>query len=90
MVQRGMIIETRCTICDSADEDGGHLFFKCWLAKEVWRNLNLESFRLELVTTVLVKDTVGLILKAKEEQKLLLIITMWYIWQERNIIREKG
>jgi len=66
------------------------MFFKCCLAKEVWRNLNLESFRLELATTVLVKDTVELILKAKEEQKLLMIITMWYIWQERNIIREEG
>ena len=87
-MQRGMRIETRCTICDSVDEDGGHLFFKCCLAKEVWRKLNLESFRLELATTVLVKDAVKLILKAKEEQKLLMIITMWYIWQERNIIRE--
>jgi len=85
-----MRIETRCTVCDSADGDGGHLFFKCCLAKEVWRNLNLESFRLELATTVLVKDAVELILKAKEEQKLMMIITMWYIWQERNIIREEG
>jgi len=65
-----MRIEIRCTICDSAYEDGGHLFFKCCLAKEVWRNLNLESFRLELATTVLVKDIVELILMAKEEQKL--------------------
>ena len=52
--------------------------------------MNLESLRLKLATTVLVKDTVELILKAKEEQKLLMIITMWYIWQERNIIREEG
>ena len=64
--------------------------FKCCLTKEVWRNLNLESFRLELATTVLVKDAVELILKAKEEQKLLMIITMCYIWQVRNIIREEG
>jgi len=70
LVQRGMRIETKCIVCDSADEDGGHLFFKCCLAKEVWRNLNLESFRLELATTVLVKDIVELILMAKEEQKL--------------------
>ena len=66
------------------------MFFKCCLAKEVWRNLNLESFRLELATTVLVKDIVELIVKAKEEQKLMMIITMWYIWQKRNIIREEG
>ena len=39
---------------------------------------------------MLVKDAVDLILKAKEENKLLMIITMWYIWQERNIIREEG
>jgi len=79
-VQRGMRIEIRCTICDSTNEDVGHLLFKCCLAREVWRNLNLESFRLELVTTVLVKNVVELILKAKEENKLLMIITMWYIW----------
>lgn len=31
------------------DEDGGHLFFKCHLAKHVWRLLNLEAEREVLV-----------------------------------------
>ena len=39
---------------------------------------------------MLVKDAVELILKAKEDQKLLMIIAKWYLWHERNTIREEG
>jgi hypothetical protein len=29
-------------------------------------------------------------LQAKEDDKLLMIITMWQLWTERNLIREEG
>jgi hypothetical protein len=43
-----MKIEERCATCNSVGEDGGHLFFKCKVAKQVWGLLNLEMERSEL------------------------------------------
>lgn len=37
LVQRGMKIDAGCPVCGNRNEDGGHLFFKCRLAKDVWR-----------------------------------------------------
>jgi hypothetical protein len=30
------------------------------------------------------------ILKAKEEKKLLMVILLWFLWTERNTVREEG
>jgi hypothetical protein len=35
LVRRGMKIDTRCPVCGQMSEDGGHLFFKCHLAKQI-------------------------------------------------------
>jgi hypothetical protein len=35
LIRRGMKIDTRCLVCNQMSEDGGHLFFKCKLAKEI-------------------------------------------------------
>lgn len=35
LARRGMQIDTKCLVCDRLDEDGGHLFLKCKLAKQV-------------------------------------------------------
>lgn len=43
--RRGMLIDTRCPVCGQMSEDGGHLVFKCKLAKQIWRLLNLEPER---------------------------------------------
>jgi ribonuclease HI len=85
-----MKIVDRCPICESVGEDGGHLFFKCRLATEVWSYLNLDRERISLASTALARDAVDLILKSKEDCRLLMIITMWFIWHERNLIREEG
>lgn len=90
LVQRGMNIGINCLVCGHNGEDGGHLFFKCRLAKAIWSHLCLEKERLELADIVHVSDVVESILKAKEDKRLLMIIAMWFIWCERNIIREEG
>ena len=43
-----------------------------------------------LAVTVLVRDAVDIILKPKEDCNLLMIIAIWFIWNERNLIREEG
>jgi hypothetical protein len=66
------------------------LFFKCRLAKEIWCHLNSDRERAALAVTVLVHDAVDMILKSKEDCNLLMIIAIWFIWNERNLIREEG
>jgi hypothetical protein len=85
-----MKIIDKCPICRTAGEDGGHLFFKCRLAIEVWSHLYLDRERISLAATTLVRDAVDLILKSKEERRLLMVIAMWFTWHERNLIREEG
>jgi hypothetical protein len=34
-----MELDTKCLVCERDSEDGGHLFFKCKLAKQVWNLL---------------------------------------------------
>lgn len=48
LIRCGMKIDTRCPVCNQMSKDGGHLFFKCKLAKEIWHALNLETERKEL------------------------------------------
>lgn len=50
-----MKIDTKCRICGRFDEDGGHLFLKCKEVKGVWRELNLESIRIDLMQAVSAK-----------------------------------
>lgn len=44
--RRGMDLDTKCVMCNRLDEDGGHLFLKCKLVKQLWRELNLQKVRL--------------------------------------------
>jgi hypothetical protein len=84
-----MKIPTRCPVCDQL-EDGGHLFLKCKLAKQLWRALGLEADRVILANKQLALDTVEFNLLSTEYKKLVMTTTLWYIWSERNLIREEG
>jgi len=35
LIQRGMKIIDKCVVCGATGEDGGHLFFKCKMAKKI-------------------------------------------------------
>lgn len=89
-VHRGMKIEVRCVVCNSVGEDGGHLFFKCRLEQQVWSLLYIEDERSELATFQCPRAAVEYILGRPEDQKMLIIIALWNIWNERNGIREEG
>ena len=43
LVRRGMVISVKCPVCDHQDEDGGHLFFKCKGARDLWNLPGLEA-----------------------------------------------
>jgi hypothetical protein len=85
-----MKMYTRCPVCNHLGEDGGHLFFKCRLAKQLWRLLGPEDKRNILASIQTSLDAVEVILKAREQKKMLMIIALWFTWSERNAIREEG
>jgi hypothetical protein len=45
LIRWGMKMCTRCPVCNHLGEDGGNLFFKCRLAKQLWRLLGPEDKR---------------------------------------------
>ena len=56
------------------NEDGGHLFFKCKLAKQVWRLQHPENVRADLEGLKNARETVELILRTKKEQGLMMVL----------------
>lgn len=87
---RGMHIDTCCVVYGRLDEDGAHLFFKCKLSKHIWCLLNLEAERAHLAAILDAYRDVECILKQREPKRELMVIILWFIWSERNIIREEG
>jgi hypothetical protein len=82
-------IDTVCPIYGREDEDGAHLFFKCKLARNVWQLLSLEGDRVVLAALNTPVEALEHILKAKEENKPLMVILLWFLWTERNTVRKK-
>jgi ribonuclease HI len=85
-----MEIDPCCPVCGRDNEDGGHLFFKCKLAKQVWNLLALEDRRQRLAAQFSAMEAVSVILSEKEEMATLMVITLWSLWTNRNAFREEG
>jgi hypothetical protein len=85
-----MQIDIGCPVYGRMSEDGGHLFFKCQLAKQTWCALNLGTERGVLTDITDAYGVVEWILKQRELKRELIVITLWFIWSERNCIREEG
>jgi hypothetical protein len=85
-----MEINPHCPVCVRDIEDGGHLFFKCKLAKQVWNLLALEDRRQRLAAQFSAMDAVSIILSEKEEIAILMVITLWSLWTNRNAVQEEG
>ncbi|XP_066373674.1 uncharacterized protein [Miscanthus floridulus] len=84
-----MDIDTKCPVCARDSEDGGHLFFKCRLAKQVWNLLALESKRQHLARLLTAQDVISHILGEREQIAVLMVITLWFLWTNRNTVREE-
>ena len=67
LVRRGMKIDPICPVCMRDDECGGHLFFKCRLAKQAWNFLGLEGMRQTMALQNSPRDVMSVILSKDEE-----------------------
>ena len=52
--------------------------------------MKLEQEWDKLKDLINARDVVDRILKEKEERRLLMFITLWSLWSERNTVREEG
>ena len=84
IMRRGMEIDTRCPVCWRLDEDGGHCFLKCKKVKRVWRDMNLEDTRAQLLALNNAKEIVNHILSMEEKRILSVIGLLWAWWNDRN------
>ena len=82
--RRGMKLDTRCCMCGWLDEDGAHLMLRCKEVKELWRELNLEDVRLDLIEECSPIQIMIKILKLPEEQQMTVVTLLWLWWNERN------
>lgn len=74
-------------MCTRLDEDcGHHLFFKCKMARECWRfmQLEVEETRCNLVQCSSGKEVAQKLWAMQPDQKLEIIVWMWIWWMARN------
>ena len=82
------IADTKCLFCSRADEVGAHLFIKCKVAKEVWRDLVPEKERNELEKIEGVHAMLDYIWGLDEKKRLHILTFWWLWWANRNKARE--
>jgi hypothetical protein len=63
-------INAKCLICARIDKDGGHLYFKCKAVKQVWRELGLETERVQMAEIQSAEEVVDSILPAAGRKSL--------------------
>jgi len=85
-----MKIDAMCGICGRLDEDGGHLFLKCKEVRPIWRELNLEMVRSDLLLAKSARTMMEKILKLNSKTQLKVVLLLWLWWTKRNKWREEG
>ena len=59
--------------CGRAEEDGAHLFVKCKVVKDVWRDLSLEPERMQLEGITSVHVMLDFLWGLAEEKRILIL-----------------
>ena len=89
LARRGVPVDdVSCYFCGRADEDGAHLFIKCKVVKEVWRELALEKERMELEKILSVHDMLDFLWGLTKNKRLHILTFWWLWWSNRNKLRE--
>ena len=74
LVRRGVQLEDKsCLFCGRAEEDGAHLFVKCKVVKDVWRDLFLEPERMQLEGITSVHVMLDFLWGLAEEKRILIL-----------------
>uniref|UniRef100_A0A8I7BHK6 Reverse transcriptase zinc-binding domain-containing protein n=1 Tax=Hordeum vulgare subsp. vulgare TaxID=112509 RepID=A0A8I7BHK6_HORVV len=84
IARRGVVLDTSCVVCHRLFEDGGHLFFRCKGVKPLWRGLQIEDIRMQLMECQGPIHVLECILKLPYEKKMMIVALLWAWWSERN------
>ena len=71
-------LDTRCVACNMLDEDGGHLFCKCKYVKYLWKELNMEHVRIQLVECSSPKNMLQVIWELDKKECILGVTLLWH------------
>jgi ribonuclease HI len=82
--RRHVDLDTRCAVCNTGFENGGHLFVTCAAAKKAWRALSLEDARCVLLNCGSGLELLERILAMPYERKMKCVAFLWCWWTERN------
>lgn len=77
-------LDTRCPMCHRLDKDGDHIFLKCKMVKEVWREQCLEEVRLTLCECSSAREAVQAICSLPADKQLRVAVLLWDWWTSRN------
>ncbi|GJR08957.1 RNA-directed DNA polymerase, eukaryota [Tanacetum coccineum] len=90
LVQRNVVTESQsCPLCDAILEDTSHLFFNCFLARDVtrllcrWWNLGVQSFS-SYAEWLVWFNSVRLASNLKVILEGVFCVTWWSLWNFRN------
>ncbi|KAI4968921.1 hypothetical protein ZWY2020_046251 [Hordeum vulgare] len=84
IARRGVVLDTSCVVCHRLFEDDGHLFFRCKGVKPLWRGLQIEDIRMQLMECQGPIHVLECILKLPYEKKMMTVALLWAWWSERN------
>jgi hypothetical protein len=73
IAHRGVDLDTRCAVCNRLFEDGVHLFLRCSAVKTLWRVLELEDVRSELLNSVSPIELLKCVFALPKEKSMLVI-----------------
>ncbi|GLT82968.1 hypothetical protein SLE2022_012860 [Rubroshorea leprosula] len=81
---RGLKIEHECSICGAAEESYFHLFFDCAWSKAVWREILPTTASLSIQKSTFLDDFLDFFLSLSSDDRELVAVTLWSIWNNRN------
>ncbi|KAL9668150.1 hypothetical protein QQ045_002525 [Rhodiola kirilowii] len=75
-----------CHICHYRWEDEKHIFTECWWSQNLWRLMHMDIIE-KCINFGSIADFVYYIYTSASAYKLcMVIITLWYIWYNRNLV----
>lgn len=85
-VTRHIEVSGICVICRVEREDTFHTFYKCPMAKGLWRAMSEHWYmpRLEEIKNTGLEWLLHLLQQCSDEQRLPVLMTMWRSWHVRN------
>jgi hypothetical protein len=88
-MRKGIVLDTRCSVCSRYFEDGGHLFFRCKEVKKMWRAINMQEERARLSECLNPLEIMHRLQSLPGDQSMQGVALLWCWWQERNKVNHQ-